>query len=321
MFDHLRKRIFGPRSRKAALDLPSVAREKVSHLWNRPDGLPRVDWSMADHWIAQHADPGRSHGDWRRAVMAACLDELRDSLPQDHRRWRSPNVEGLAPLQGSTGAAMAVVAERSFKSLRKDLRIIRGDDPIPPIAIVAIEPEPSYIDFTNSYFPDEGAFAVSGGLYLSEEASAFPLIAINAHARHGCEAGVVHELTHHALHAAGLPPWVEEGFTQMMEERIARTTNFKLNAEMVARQRELWSEHDIDDFLDGSAFYSPISGVQELSYHLAQWVVRGELTRRPDLFFQFARNCRTTDPEESCQEALGTTPRSLVQNIIGIDDE
>lgn len=301
-------------------ELPAVSRAEACKLWHRPDGLPRLDWDIAGHWIAGRAGPGESVGDWRRAVMAACLDEVRDSLTQDHRRWSSLNVEGLAPLGGITGQAMAMVAERAYRSLRRDLRVIRGEQPISPIALVAIEPEDAYIDFTNSYFPEEGAFATSGGLYLNEGPEAFPLIAISARARHACEAAVAHELTHHALHGANLPAWIEEGFTQMMEERVTGTANFTLNAEMVSRQREHWQENNIDDFIEGSSFLSAAPDMQELSYHLAQWVVRGELTRRPDELFRFARACRSSDPATACEEILGVTPRELVLGVIGLDE-
>jgi hypothetical protein len=323
MLERLRRWMGRGRAGESAwTHLPTVSREEGELLWHRPDGLPRVDWDMAAHWISRRADTVHDEAAWRRALMAACLDEVRDSLDRDHVRWRSANVEGLAPLGGIVvGKAMSTVAERAFRALRKDLRTIRPDEPIAPIALVAIEPADSYVDFTNSYFLDEGAFAMSGGLYLNEGPEAFPLIAVNAASRHGCEATVAHELTHHALHGTGLPSWVEEGIAQMMEERIALAPDFKLDAEMVQRQRDLWSTHDIDSFLDGSAFLCPVDDMQELSYHLAQWVVRGELTRRPDAFFAFARACRGQDPDEACHNVLGVSPRQLVLAIIGVEDE
>ncbi|CAN5720864.1 hypothetical protein BH11PLA1_BH11PLA1_11720 [soil metagenome] len=307
------------RDKRALANLPTVDRELVAHLWHSPDGLPRIDWEAANFWIARQPG-GREHLErWRRGVMAACLDEARDSLTHDHRRWRSANVEGLAPLAGSIGPDLAAAAERSYTHLRSALKVIRGDAPIPPIALVAIEPQDAYIDFTNSYFGDVGTFATSGGLYLNEGHDAFPLIAIHATGGRHLDAIVVHELTHHALHGAGLPPWVEEGFTQMMEERVAHVRNFKLDRETISRQRECWSRRDIEEFLDGSAFHSLEDDVQELAYHLAQWIVRGELDRRPAEFFRFARACRAQDSAAECEHILGATPRQLVLRVIGLE--
>ncbi len=117
MLDWIRRLRGGPATPKAPKDLLSVDRAAIGHLWHRPDGLPRVDWQLANQWVEQQKGADGQEHAWRRAVAAACLDELRDSLPSDHRRWRSANVEGLAPLEGSIGPALAAVAERSYKVL------------------------------------------------------------------------------------------------------------------------------------------------------------------------------------------------------------
>lgn len=306
------------RSPAAALDLPTVDREEVSHLFGRPGGLPRVDWAMADDWIGGRANDSAARDRLRRAIAAACLDELRDSLPQDHRRWRSEHVEGLAPLEGGIGPAMARTADRSFKTLRRDLRQVRGDGLMPPVAIVAVEPLESYIDFTDSYFPDEGAFATSGGLYLNDGDDTFPLIAVSAAARHGVEQTVAHELTHHALHGANLPLWVEEGFTQMMEERIVGHGGFRFDHELLERHREHWADVGLEPFLEGSAFISPEDDEQELAYHLAEWFIRTMLQDRATEFFAFSRACRTTNTASACREHLGAEPEALLANLIGL---
>lgn len=315
------QRLLGTTSRNKAelANLPTVDRELVAHLWHYPDGLPKIDWESVSLWIAQQHEGTKRAEHWRRAVVGVYLDELRDSLNRDHRRWRSVNVDGLAPLEGSIGPLLAATAERSYSVLRSALKVIRGDVPIPPIALVAIEPQDAYIDFTSSYFSEDGAFATSGGLYLNEDNDAFALIAIDATIRQNCQNTVAHELTHHALHEARLPLWVEEGITQMMEERITHVSNFTLNNDILSRQRECWSRQDIDQFLDGSAFLSPEDDTQELAYHLAQWIVRRELERRPAEFFRFARACREYDWADQCQEVLGETPRELVLNLIGLE--
>jgi hypothetical protein len=87
------------------------------------------------------------------------------------------------------------------------------------------------------------------------------------------------------------------------------------------RQHAAWSERDIDEFLSGAGFHCPDDDIQELSYHLAQFIVRSELTRRPKDFFAFARACRDQDPERACTQHLGLTPRALVTGALGLDAE
>lgn len=302
----------------AAPELPGISREELSHLWHRPSGLARVDWGLANRWIGPRPDVPAPI--MRRAVMAACLDEVRDSLTKDHRRWRSLNVEGLAPLDGQIAHAIAKVAERCYAVLRRDLKVVRGDGPMAPIAIVCVEPVSAYVDFTESYFPDEGEFAMSGGLYLNEGPDAFGLIAVNSGARHGVEQAIAHELTHHALHGLDIPLFIEEGFTQMMEERVVGQTNFKLDREVVERQRERWDEESVERFVAGEAFLDAHEDGQELAYHLSQWIVRGELTRRPEAFFKFVRMCRDRDADGVCREVLGVDLRELVMGTLGIGE-
>ncbi len=300
-----------PRKR-ALLDLPSIDRDAVRHLFREESGLPFVMWSKASTFIAEQ--PG-NQADAQRAIAAAWLDELRDSLTVDHRRWRSPGVEGLVPLEGSIGPSLARAAENSLQILTRDLARIRGDGAIPPVAIVALEPNSAYVDFTSAFFPEEGNFATSGGLYIFRE-DAFPLLSINAGSRHAIEDTVAHELTHHALHGCNLPLWIEEGLTQMMEERVTGTNNFILNAEMIARQREALEDRDCEDFLSGDGFLSPSEDDQELAYHLAQWVTRSLLATRPSDYFNFAKACKFQDSQDACERHFGVDPRSLVNSIV-----
>ncbi|MFZ4575814.1 MAG: hypothetical protein ACOYN0_15575, partial [Phycisphaerales bacterium] len=180
MFDHIRKLFTGNRGALAApVGLPEIERVHASHLWHSPEGLPRVDWATANAWIAhQSSRHPREH--WRRAVAAVWLDELRDSLAEDHRRWGSRNIEGLAPLAGTVAHAAAKTAEHAYEVLTRDLAVIRGKEPIPPIALCLIAPLDSYITLISSYLPDEGEFATSGGMYLHEGSDAVSLVAVNA---------------------------------------------------------------------------------------------------------------------------------------------
>ncbi len=297
------------------VDLPTVSRQEIEHVWHRPGGMPRVDWLLANAWIQRKRDASSPEA-WRRAVMAACLDEVRDTLETDHRRWRSRNVEGLAPCDSRIGKRVTDVAEEAYVVLRRDLQKIRGEHEIPPIAIALIAPTSAYIDFTDSYFPDEGEFATSGGLYLNEGDDAIALIAVNASTTHALAQTIVHELTHHALRGSRLPLWAEEGLTQMMEERVTRVPNFELSRTMQARQQQRWDESTIDEFIGGAAFSSPEDDTQELAYHLAQWIVRGELTRRPDDFFRFLRDCRDRPANVACKLALGAPPAEVVLSAL-----
>lgn len=251
--------------------------------------------------------------------MGQLFDRMCAVLPRVHRCWSTLNAECITPDRESIVRGVGTIAETSFKVLSRDLAVIRGSAAIPPIAIVGLEPLSSYVDFTSHYYPDSGEFASSAGVYLRGDPTTFPILALPLLPDANFGNVISHELTHHALVECNLPLWVEEGLTQMFEERVVGYSHFVINAEMVARQRARWLPNNIAEFLDAAVFHSPVDDTQELAYHLAEWVVRSELSRRPAQFFEFARACREMDEEAASQRVFGRSCEALVHGVIGGD--
>lgn len=317
VFDWFRRK--GTKPSGAAV-LPRIDRESVRHLFVERYELPQVDWGMADLWITRQASPSSEHPLLKRAIVAAWLEELRDTLTADHQAWRTRDLEGLTPLDNAAGKRVVDIAARSRDEITRALKAIRGDHPIPPYAIIALKPLDAYLSFKAHFVHDDDTVATSGGFYIAGTSDAFPILAINAATHHAIENTVAHELTHHALVGANLPLWAEEGITQMMEERVAGGPNFTLNRERAERQRERWEGDQLEMFIAGQGFSSPHEDDQELSYHLSQWAVRAALDRDPKTFFAFLRACRTTDPEAAAANVFGCSQVQFVRQICGIPD-
>jgi hypothetical protein len=103
----------------------------------------------------------------------------------------------------------------------------------------------------------------------------------------------------------------------MMEERVTGYTDFKLDREMVAQQRERW-EGRLEEFLSGAGFYSPEDEDQKLAYHLAEWIARVELSERAEAYFRFVRGCAEMGAEESAQEHLACGLEEMVARRLGV---
>lgn len=284
-------------------------------------GLPQIDWDLANLWISRHHPDASDSAQVRRAVVAAWLDELKASLRQPHVCGRQPAFESITPASGSVGTRALTAASRSLTMLQSSLAPIRGDAPIPPFALVALATNADYLSFISHFYPDDGHWATTGGLYLAGDEDHFPILAINTVPGHGVENTVAHELTHHALRDRNLPPWLEEGYTQMMEERLTGHNNFELTHELADQQRDRWQGYALSAFLDGSAFHSPEDEDQKLAYHLSQWIIRRALDESPKKFFAFTRDCLLHDPEEACLKNLGQTPQELIHHLTGISPE
>ncbi len=292
------------------------------------EGLPHVDWQMAEAWIKQQAESERaemSAAELHRAIAAAWLDELRDALPTDSRRWRTAQVEGVAPLEGRVGPRTAATADRALRVIGEALREIRGDpggNPIPPIGIVALTTHEEYYSFIARFYDDEGEYATSGGMYIRSTAEEFPVLAIAAQADFALEQTVAHELTHHTLTPDGpgqgyLPMWAEEGLAQMMEEHVTRISHFHFDQEILERHRDLWPEIGLDRFATGESFHSPEGEAQELSYNLAEALTRSLASTRRKDFFAFLRACRNEgqDHDLAAREHLGGTVQQVAERM------
>lgn len=307
------------RTPEPAIEVPVLERDRIRHLLTEQSGLPQVDWGMARHWALKQAGEGLGGDAMFRALAGGWLDELRDTLKEDHRRWRRGPVEGLAPMSHGVSERVAAAAEQSIKEIRRSLGTIRGDAPIPPIAIVALASSKDYFSFIAPFYPDEGTFATSGAVYIHDP-EMFPVIALPTQVRHGIEAAVAHELTHHALASLDIPAWAEEGLTQMMEERVTGQANFKLDHEMMSRHRACWPERGFDGYFSGEAFHSPEEDEQELAYHLSQLLVRRLLTEQPRAFFEFARHASSADDgHAAASEHLGIDLNDYALVVLGIE--
>jgi hypothetical protein len=199
---------------------------------------------------------------------------------------------------------------------------IRGAGPIPLAVVIALRKSEDYYSFISRFYPEEGEFGTSGGVYINEGEPSVPVIAMPVNTKHAVEQTLAHELTHHALRGLELPLWVEEGLTQMMEERVTGYTSFTMNQELLERHRERWSDDDrlaLERFWSGEAFHSPRDDEQELAYHLSQVLVRGLLTQRPKEFIAFARGCAELGAEGSAAEHLGETPDGIAARVLRLE--
>lgn len=305
--------------RKSTLELRSIEPAILSHAIQMIDGLPHLDWGMADAWIDRNARDESEIEPLRRAFAAGWLDALSEALGGEYRRWRHAEVEGLAPLAGNLGPQTALAADRAITVIQRALRPVRGDVPIPTVAILALENADQYYTLIAPLHPDEGEFATSGGIFTGGHDGTYPAIIFPCGVRHAIGNIIAHELTHHALAGLALPLWLEEGYAQMMEERVTNVSSFQLTREIHQRHRDHWPEAGIDRFFSGDAFTSPEGDEQELAYNLSQAIVRGMLTERAAAFFAFTLECGELGAEAAAMKHLGMRVDELAERIVGSD--
>lgn len=305
----------GGRRSHTGRSLLSIDREEIAGFLSVEHGLPQMDWGAVDLWLSRKEPDEQRRAGLRRAAAAAWLDEVRDSLSEDHRRWRHASVEGLGPMESDRAVRIARGTDGAVALISKALSKMRGPTPIPPFAVVALGSSDAYYSFISHFCPEEGEWGTSGGVYINDGPESFPVIALPTNLKWALEQTIAHELTHHALHGMGLPLWIEEGITQMMEERVTGVTNFKLDREMIQRHQDRWLDGRLELYLSGDAFGSAEEDTQELAYHLSQLVVRGLLAKDASCFFAFARACRS-GAAEAMEHHLGANAEELVERAL-----
>ena len=302
---------------RAARDLLVLSPDETSHLFETHSGLPQVDWGMAETWASRRATAPTEHDRYRRAIAGAWLDAVCAALPTDHKRWRHTHIEGLAPIDNSTAQRIAAFADRAAVTIAGAMQPITDESHIEPVAIVALQARKDYYSFIAPFYPDEGEFATSGGVYIRERDWSWPVIAMPVESnRHSLEQTIAHELTHHALSGRDIPLWAEEGLTQMMEERVTGTPSLRFDFDTRDRHADHWDDDSLQRFWSGDAFHSPHEDEQELAYNLSQLIVRGLLTRQPTQFFAFARTAtRDDNGEAAAREHLGVELAALADAL------
>jgi hypothetical protein len=312
MFKRLLKLLRAQRTHTPAPELPSIDPDELASLCYLDDSLPHLHWEAVESWIAARTDESQAPL-LRRGVVHGFHQILVSYVQPQHAVWRSGHAEGFAPL--AMTRQLSDITERAWSLIESTLAPLVAPGSVTPIAVIAFSSRELYHAYTLSRFPEEGSWGTSGGMYLREASPCIAEIVLPLEVRQSVENVISHELTHHILNGLHLPLWVEEGLTQMMEERVTGWSHLEANAETVVRQRELWNDGRISRFWSGESFFSDYEDEQKQSYNLSQLLIRGFLANRADDFFRFARACRDEDPEIAIKKHLGVTLADLGQRI------
>jgi hypothetical protein len=274
------------------------------------NGLPHLD---AERTNAEREKRGDG---WLSAAAGHWLKSLADALGGRFSLASEGPVQVLGTPADLTRVLPAI--KRGVTEASTLRAMIAPIVPISPLAMVSFDRDRDYFTFVAAYYPDEGHWAASGGVYLSSEHAPFPCVAFRSRVRDFIEEVVSHEMTHHIVHDLGLPVWLEEGLTKMIQERASGKPAFWIDAATVAEQRALWAKDGLGKFWSGSSFHSPRDQRQRLSYHLAQWLVRKELEENRQRFFRFVKGCVDYGDQWAAAEHFGQSRENWARASLGL---
>ncbi|MFM9995454.1 MAG: hypothetical protein ACKVU4_06585 [Phycisphaerales bacterium] len=275
------------------------------------NGLPQVEWE-ALHAQLQTLDPAV----WNSAVRA-WLIELTRALGSPYTLTDTQNIAIVSAFDRNEADDTARFVRRSLAQIRVALGPLCGDDDEYVRVVLLFADSDRMYDYACHYFPEVGRWGSAGGMLIR---SGYFHIVLTGSVRHALRAMLAHELTHLMLSDRSLPVWLEEGFTQAMEEWITGASSFHVDREIVERHQECWRRHGLQGYWEGEEFGASDER-QELAYHLSQMIVRTGLADRPKAFLEFAREATWEDCGAAAAKAhLGESLGHLAARCLGPGD-
>ena len=279
-------------------------------------GIPRPDWCAISEWTQANVRESDFQDAWT-CLALDWLENLIRALPGDYTL--SESSEFMLVAEGDERLTSRILrwCERSRRIILDTLAGACRDDGFGKHVVLAFAETEHYYDYISDFYPDEGEFALSGGIFLN---SFYGHFAICPASNHELERTIAHELNHALLRHLPLPLWLNEGVTQVIEDIIVGYSNFGVNIELMRMHRQYWNGNSIQSFWTGNSFFSPDDG-QELSYHLSQVLVRNLMSDFPKRMISLLDNANSSDAGNAALvEACGTTLGDRVSQFLGEGD-
>ena len=274
------------------------------------EGLPQVRWSSVTDWIQRNAADNPDDA-WHELVPA-WLARLSTALGPGYRVLQCGEFLVLCGSRVADAESLAAFSDSSFKRIASMFPAV----PEPPIhgprIILVFDGHEPYYSYLAAYYPD-GEFPSSSGCQLREW---YRHIAVNGSGRQTRET-ILHELVHLRLTDFSPPVWLEEGLAEYLPQFMLDRHTFTLDREMVRRHKAYWSATSLEPFWAGESF-DTIDDGRELSYHLAELLVRNLIADHPRSMRTFVQQASWEDAgAAAAQSCFGRTLGQIAAQFLG----
>jgi hypothetical protein len=271
----------------------------------------RVEASLAERFARE--DPNAL---WV-SVAASWLDDLRIALGDGFRVSASENFFLLSRGDERMAKVFLDFAEKTRKRILMLLDGIANDEGYGKSCVLVFANEDDYYEYVANYYPDEGEFAFSSGMYINDGYGHFVCVETDMS---NVEPIIAHELTHMQLTHLPLPAWLNEGLAVNTEKILSpRFGSSQTLAEMQAKHAAFWNAQTIQEFWSGKSFLRTDDG-NELSYDLARQLTT-LLSQDRTSFVKFANAVELNDGgQRAAQTHLGIGLELAVEKLLGEGD-
>ena len=290
----------------------SQSTDWIEELFETHEDFPRPNWDAIAEHIKNSFDEHWFNEQWS-LVVDVWLANIIEALGDGYWLGESHNFLIVSSDSEQSVNALARYLEDKLINILTSLTDIASDEGYGKHVVIVFDSKDQYYSYISYFYPEEGEFSGSAGIYLNRGYGHFALTSTSIDMN---EIVVAHELTHACLDHLPLPLWLNEGITQIMEDKISRSGRFVADSEIMDQHRKFWGNEEIQQFWSGRSFYRPDEG-NELSYHLARLVV-GAISHNYDAFKEFVISANYHDGgEAAAQEVFGGSLGSVMEQFLG----
>lgn len=272
----------------------------------------KPDWVAIQETICE----GLSYDAQNNAWLEECkkwLNQLSRELGDDYAIIESENFFILSSEDNKYNQHFLKFLEKALKKILTALEGIASDEGYSKHVVLILADQETYYDYTFMFYPEDAKVGLSAGVYINDGYGhfIFPHQEINFN-----EPTAAHELTHACLVHLPIPAWLNEGLAVSMEGTVLGEDYFLIDKDIIDKHQQYWTEESIQTFWSGESFSNTDVG-QELSYHLAQLLVRN-ISQDYEQFVHFSKNAHSNDGgETAAQEVLGISLGDLLTGLLG----
>jgi len=249
--------------------LPGITPFSVNEYLLTIHNVPILDWKAFAAWQTEIADPAQQR---HATVMGhrAWLCYLKDAIGSHCYLYETDTAFIISSLEPNVIMASAEFIATTRKRINHLLPDVARFPEETKSILIVLDNEDTYYQYVSIYYPDNGDFALSGGMFINAGCPHFVTLRRDLTAT---EPVITHKLTHSALNYLGLPLWLDEGIAVNSEHRLCpRQSRLGEPREMHARHLRFWNTERIQEFWSGHSFSRQDDG-NLLSYDLARILV------------------------------------------------
>ena len=269
--------------------------------------LPLPDWMSLTEWI--ESIDINSHGRaWADAELA-WLSCMCRALGETYKLSKFRRSVVLSSLSLREEKSVISFMDSSLKKILQKLGKIAAIPEWGYDILIIFDDENTYYRYISRYYPEEGEFSLTSGLYISHGCGHFVTTKQDIKL---IEPVIVHEMTHSCVSYLSIPEWLNEGLAVNIEHSLCGpscTTDDTL--ERYNQHRNFWNSDTIQQLWSGSSFKRTDEG-SLLSYDLSRILVL-QMAKSWDKFEEFVLEADYNDSgQKSANEKYGVTLGAVI---------